>query len=56
MYRIQIHYYAEIIKIRNSLFFFSLHRLKRVTGNLVLDFQHAFVVGRQLLDAILIAK
>ena len=31
-------------------------KLKRVVGNLVSDFQHAFVAGRQILDAILIAN
>ena len=32
------------------------NRLKRVVGNLVLDFQHAFVVGRQILNVVLIAN
>ena len=32
------------------------NKLKRVVGNLVLDFQHAFVVGRQILNVVLIAN
>ena len=30
------------------------YRLKKVVGSLVSDFQHAFVVGRQILDVMLI--
>ena len=32
------------------------NRLKKVVGSLVLDFQHAFVAGRQILDVGLIAN
>ena len=32
------------------------NRLKKVVGSLVLDFQHAFVAGGQILDVVLIAN
>ena len=31
-----------------------MNRLKKVVDNLILDFYHAFVVGRQILDVVLI--
>ena len=32
------------------------NRLKKVVGSLILNFQHAFVAGKQILDVVLIAN
>ena len=32
------------------------NRLKKVVGSFILNFQHAFVVGKQILDVVLIAN
>ena len=59
MYRTQIHYYAEIIKIRNSLFF-SLHTYQIFFYILVLlvgeKRRHYECIGDNILGCILTSE